>query len=221
MVIEILAIASALVGATVYITNRIHRWRDLKRRAQERQEYISSLYDLGVEYSPESCDALLIDRCKSLVKKEFPDGIENELMSLSLEARVQVVSDFATKLSQVMEISIEELVFFTPQTEDELRLRGCFYRGEKKVYINLAYLNADEPELLCGVIRTVLHEFKHVRQYEACCGKDYGYTPQLIALWIYNMTPPNYISCEESDEAYCKQPVELDTFGFSSSIINW
>lgn len=221
MVIEILALASALVGATVYITNRIHRWRDRKERARERQKYISSLYDLGVEYSPESCDILLIDRCKSLVEKKFPDGIENELMSLSLESRVQVVSDFATKLSQVMEISIEELVFFTPETEDELRLRGCFNKSEKKVFINLAYLNADEPELLRGVIRTVLHEFKHVRQYEACYGKDYGYSPQLIALWHYNMTPPNYIDCEESDEAYCKQPVELDAFGFSSSIINW
>jgi hypothetical protein len=64
-------------------------------------------------------------------------------------------------------------------------------------------------------IYTIFHELKHARQWAAVLGeKDYGYSDELLQKWGENMQ--NYIPPYESDEAYRKQPMELDTFGFES-----
>ena len=62
-------------------------------------------------------------------------------------------------------------------------------------------------------IYTIFHELIHARQYEAALTRnDHGYSREQCLEWAYNFR--NYIDPEENDEAYRKQPLERDAYGF-------
>ena len=116
-------------------------------------------------------------------------------------------------------MTTEETVIVYPTTEEENMKYGCgFYnRKDNLLCINGVYLYSGDTELIKEQIFTIFHELKHARQWAAIEDrKDYGYSEELIQVWEQNMR--NYISPYESDEAYRKQPVELDTFGFEERL---
>lgn len=72
-------------------------------------------------------------------------------------------------------------------------------------------------ETLVDAIKTILHEYRHVIQEEACCRTDYlGFSENTIQKWQTNLD--NYISSDLDYEGYVKQPIENDAFTFEKYI---
>ena len=199
------------------IVARFRRWNEIRNlereRLRQKGEYMRVLLDSDAVYRPEECDRQLIEKCKTLVSEYFPQGVEATLLPLSLEARAELVRKFTQAAAETMEVQIDDVVF-----SHQMNGQGFFNYNTRSVTLNLAYLYADEPAVLRDVINTVFHECKHARQYRAILeGADYGYSTDLLREWVRNINL--YIRPEECDEAYLKQPIELDAFGFADSII--
>lgn len=206
-------LATVIKTAAKSISDRYKRWRE---RRKQYIEYIRNVQSTTIVYQPSSADAELISDCKNLVSQEFPNGIESSLLPLSLEERSERIVDFTKKVADLMNVQLDDIVFFSPSEYGGAQ--GFYSHDSRRLMLNIAYLAVDEPQVLKDVLNTIFHECKHCRQYSAIVdGVDYGYSKELLKEWMLNSL--NYIPPEVNDEAYRKQPLEADAFGFADSII--
>lgn len=114
---------------------------------------------------------------------------------------------------EIMEVKLDSFHY------DEMKgkLSG-FYRGrDNSLHLNAYMVTSEHPELAEDQFYTIFHELYHTRQHEAAFGrKDYGYSAEQRLEWALNYR--NYTDPGEDDEAYLKQPLERDAYGFEAIV---
>ena len=180
-----------------------------------RIRYIDQVVNSSPSYHPEAVDIKLCADMKDSLAQLAPMDIVSYLESQTPEERGQFIEQkLLPKIAQLMGISYDELDWF----HAEKAYCGFYQHEERKIAINMTYLYSDNRKLLTILVNTIVHECKHARQLAAIDGVDYGYSKGLIEEWRKNYN--DYISSDENDEAYAKQPIEFDASMFANSIID-
>lgn len=194
--------------------NRTKRWWN-------HRKYIKKIEKTKYEYNPEQIDVTLAHNLtQELVSL---DAVRN-LSSGTIDQRVDFVENtLVPKILGTMDI--DSSVSFN-WYQDENSSLGYYSENTQSLNININILSninqstdtiANRQVLI--LINTIVHECKHARQWDEIEGrKNHGYSEDLKQKWLENMY--NYISSEESDEGYMKQPVELDAWEFADRVIS-
>jgi len=200
------------------VKERIKTWYARYKYFVEKENYIEITKDSQSDYVVNQQDKLLADECQAYIDKALPSGLTEALEPLSDSDRIEFVRGFVQDLSEVMGVDIHEVRFFSPSCPEEASCLGMYDPEEKSIVLNALFIfNLEEPKATEYMTRTILHELKHARQYAAIEGEnDFGYDKDVLDTWRYNFA--YYIRSEECDEAYRKQPVEVDADGWSSLI---
>ena len=194
----------------------------------DKRKYILSIIRSNLKYNPEPPDVIL---SQSLISWFAEADIVNSIKNLSEEGKIDYLQNtLRPKLNEIMGINIPQYSWFDRDTKfydangnliDFSTTFGFHYADEQNqhfMYINSDYLSSNDDNAISILLNTILHESKHARQYDAVNGlSDFGYSKELLDSWSINFQ--KYISSEESDEGYMKQPIELDAWFFSEEII--
>lgn len=193
-------------------------WQERLRYYIDKTKYKVSVWFSDNTYQMNPVDQELREKCQAYVDINFPYGLCHALEQIPEEDREAFLKEHICSISSLMEVKVNDVVFFIPSNEEEMNTRGAFDRESGIVYINAAFIYyLEAPQYTEHVLITIFHELKHARQYTAVFdGADYGYSRELLLEWALNMK--YYITNEESDRAYRRQPIEKDAFGWSYSI---
>ena len=193
------------------------KFLELLERAKwwwSHRKYIKNVKKTKYEYKPESIDITLSQNLKT--KLDEIKAVE-EMSAKSPAERIDFVENtLVPQIIDTMDLDKTNLTFnWYNANNGEL---GYYSESDRSLNININVLNSTDTNAIKVVLNTVIHEFKHAQQYDEITGrKDHGYSKELKEKWKENME--NYISPDESDEGYMKQPVELDAWEFADSVI--
>lgn len=199
------------------ICDKIHTWYERYERYRERlkqhREYLDSVLDSSLEYTPENVDIELRDRLAEVLGKIEGGKLFEYIKSLSFEERKEYFEKTLLPLiCKEMKVSPRFLGWF----QDNATV-GFYKEADQGIALNELFLTTDNDYVLRTIINTVIHECKHAMQWDAVSGRNaHGYSQELIEIWKRNFE--DYISPEESDEGYVKQPVEWDASAFAESV---
>lgn len=184
----------------------------------DKTKYKVSVWFSDDTYQMNHVDQELSKKCQTYVDRYFPYGLCHEIEQIPENDREEFIKEHVYSLASLMGVKINDVICFIPSNEEEMNTRGAFDRDSGVVYINAAYVYyLDHPQYTEHILITIFHELKHARQFAAIFdGVDYGYSRELLLQWALNMK--YYISNEESDRAYRRQPIEKDAFGWSYTI---
>lgn len=193
------------------VSDVINRSREWWRHRQ----YIKKINKQKYEYKPEVVDVELANTLRERLSNA------NVIQELTNRGTVEERADY-------VENTLVPLLINTMDLNENLTFNwysgkstecGYYYEGDQSLNINVnRYLVTTDESIIKEFINTIIHECKHARQYDEVAGrKSHGYSDELKKKWEENFY--NYISSEESDEGYMKQPVELDAWEFADSII--
>ena len=203
--------------------DQINRWKDKVRIRTKIWKARTShfLSTLGItaynaDYQRNPIDDKLALQCQKFIDSDFPQGLIDRLRNLSNEERLELMKNTVLKGANIMNVNVGNVKFFSPTNEVEMCTRGYYNRAEDTIYLNAYYLlNFDMPERTEGMLRTVFHELKHAVQFSAVLDDvDYGYTDELLLTWALNIK--YYVDSDDNFEAYRKQPIENDAFGWAA-----
>lgn len=201
------------------ISCKIKEWQARREIAKEKGRYIDRLTGSEIQYEPEEPDKELALRVVSYLKERFPNGIESKIQEISIDERKDLMCQIVEEAEKIFEVDSVNFEILYPTTAEEFYAYGCgFYnRSENLLCLNGAYLMDEHIELVEEQIYTIFHELKHARQYVAMAQeREYGYSKEILETWKYNLVV--YIRPNESDEAYRKQALERDAFGFENYV---
>jgi len=201
------------------ISCKIREWQARCEIAKGKKRYIGHLTGSEIQYEPEEPDKELALRVVSYLQKRFPNGIESKIQEISIDERKDLICQIVEEVEQIFEVEPVNFEILYPTTAEEFYAYGCgFYnRSENLLCLNGAYLMDEHIELVEEQIYTIFHELKHARQYAAIAHeRDYGYSEDILEAWKYNVVV--YIRPNENDEAYRKQALERDAFGFENYV---
>ncbi len=194
------------------IINRIESWAT---RIREHRAYVEQVENSSPTYNPEEVDIRVAEELKRSIDEIAPEGLITHLQNMSTEDRIYFIEQQLLPLiASKMSISYDRLEWL----EDNKCLCGYYCYQRREIGLNMAFISSDDKRLLTVLVNTILHECKHARQRAAVEGVYLGYSQQTIDEWRLNFD--NYISPNESDEGYIKQPVEFDASMFANSIID-
>lgn len=180
----------------------------------QHRKYIKNVKKTKYEYKPEAIDITLSQKLKT--KLNEIKAVE-EMSTKTLVERVDFVENtLVPQIIDTMDLDKTNLAFnWYKANNGEL---GYYSESDRSLNINTNVLDSTDTNTIKVLLNTVIHEFKHAQQYDEITGrKDHGYSKELKEQWKENMG--NYISPDESDEGYMKQPVELDAWEFADSVI--
>lgn len=205
------------------VTERVQVWTDRAERAFDKAKtYVKEkIHEYKVKkkhpgYVPTKPDQVSAREAKRYLDNKFPHGIKESMKHTTSEGRVKAIKEVVTEASRILDVNINRVELFE-STRETGNVCGFYNRNDNTLHINAYMLMNDRTELAQEQIYTVFHELIHARQWAAVTGKkDYGYSPETLLEWANNFN--NYIPCTESDEAYRKQPLERDAFGFEAII---
>lgn len=198
-----------------FIANRVAVWRERRRYHERIAEYVEQVLQQDAQYKPEQSDVEAAQRCKEYLKEIFPNGIRDKVSQLSEEELLQLFTDLEKNAEQLLGVNVDKVDFYTTDTPPECGYFGYYSRQTNSLHINAAFILSGKPELIEEQVYTIFHELKHARQWAAVLdGVDYGYSEEQLRIWAENMQ--TYIPPYENDEAYRKQPLERDAYGFES-----
>lgn len=190
------------------------RYQEWKKRKKERHatERVKETYH---DYVPPKADKPLIDKSKQYIRQKFGDSIQDTLQDMSPMERVNTFREVVQEVSNIFDVPLNNIDFFQPELGHE-SMCGFYNRVENSLNLNANMIVCDNMDLVEEQVYTVFHEMKHARQWAAVqAAKNgklaYGYDAETVLEWAENFD--NYISPEEDDEEYRKQPLERDTFG--------
>lgn len=193
------------------LTNTIEDWIE---RICWYDTYTKQVLDSNPTYKPELVDIQLAEDIKSALQDIAPEGVVAYMQTMTPEERAEFIEETILPLiTSKMSINCDGLEWVESD-----RLCGCYDHTRNVISVNVLFIASDNEMLLTILLNTIIHECKHARQHVAIDGADFGYSQQLLDEWRQNLN--NYIVPEECDEAYQKQPVEVDASGFANSIIN-
>lgn len=173
----------------------------------------------GLVYTEEEKE--MIDQTTQLLEEFFPERPGQLLAQEDYESRCEAVEDFAMQLIELYGLTCVEVVITNEQEQfrgkDAIFTYGFAAVSEKKVYINANCLESEDPLLLEHIVSTVVHELRHLIQYQvARMEKTYGVSYDRRHAWRANMV--NYIKAEYDMEGYFNQPIEFDARNFTNRI---
>ena len=203
------------------ILNRIDEWRRRSEFICEEERYRTELEQSDKAYHPERVDVILGLKCREYLAAIFPDGIEAKVRNMSNEELLALFRRIEKDAERIMEVQIDVVDFYTAADMPYCNYGGYYMDMDNSFHINMVPVYSGDSSCIEYQIYAIFHELKHARQWTAVKGRidgsrDYGYSDELLNEWARNMTV--YIPLEESDELYRKQPLEMDSFGFSSIV---
>ena len=171
-------------------------------------------------YHPvEGIDDIIKEKCTELLDKTFPDPqseplwnrIDLKMKSMNLEDRKVFVKELTQHAAQVMHVKLRDVKF------EDFAGYGCFRASDDSVTISNAYLQIEDEGV--EVVKTIFHELKHAVQFQSLKtnGNVWGYPVEVLAVWANNFQ--NYVNAQIDPEGYFTQPIELDAFGFETTLI--
>lgn len=198
-----------------FVTDRVEVWRERRRYHERVREYMEQVLQQDAQYQPEPPDVEAALRSKAYLDDIFPNGISEKVSQMTDDELLELFKDIEKNAESILGVSVDNVDFYTSDDFPVSSYFGYYSHESNSLHINAAYILSGKPELIQEQIYTIFHELKHARQWAAVLdGVDYGYSDELLRSWAENMQ--TYIPPYESDEAYRKQPLELDTFGFES-----
>lgn len=203
------------------IFGRTQEFEEKFEQLSEKEEYIEQLKQCDLKYHPEFVDVKLALECKEYLAKVFPYGIRETVQNLSNQELLELFKNIEKDAEKIMDVHIDMVDFYSTLEEPNATYGGYYCFGDRSIHINTAYIYSGDPLQIEWQIYAIFHELKHARQHEAVNGaiygtKDYGYSHELLQSWYENIYI--YVNPEESDELYRKQPLEADSYGFTSII---
>lgn len=190
-----------------------NRYQQRRQHLKEHREYIDSVLDSSFEYNPEIVDTKLRERLASVLGTLESGRLFEHLKSLSFEKRKEYIEKTLLPIiCKEMNVSPTFLGWF-----QDTSTVGVYREDMQGIALNELFLTTDNEYVLRTIINTVIHECKHAMQWDAVSGRNsHGYSQELMEIWKRNFQ--DYISPEESDEGYSKQPVEMDASSFAESV---
>lgn len=190
------------------ISNSINKIR-LKWK---KRQYIKKINKEKYEYNPEPIDV------------DLSQDLQNELVSLNaveqlsqgtLDERIDFVEN--TLVPRIFDtMDLDPNVSFNWYQDN--KTLGYYSENDRSLNINENVLQSTDSRQVNILINTIIHECKHARQLDELTGRsNHGYSEETKQRWLENWN--NYISPDESDEGYMKQPIELDAWEFADSVI--
>ena len=198
-------------------TKELEKTRQKWEDRYEHWNHVSKVESSKGKYHLEKPDIGLRESSTSYLETKFPQGITNTMANQSNSERVDTIQNVVKDVAKIFDVKIDSIDFFEPQNMAQLRTMGFYYREDNSINLNIAYIVSENPRNARDQVLTIFHEMMHARQWAAATRqKDYGYSNERLVEWIYNFY--NYIPAYESDEAYRKQPLERDAFGFEAEL---
>lgn len=198
-----------------FVSGRIAVWRERRRYHEQIAEYMEQVLQQDSQYQPEKPDVELALRSKEYLNDMFPHGIQEKVSQMSDEELLELFKTVEKDVESLMGVNVDKVDFYSTEEYPVSNYFGYYSHDSNSLHINVTYILSGKPELIEEQVYTIFHELKHARQWAAVLDNvDYGYSTELLRSWAENMQ--TYIPPYESDEAYRKQPLELDTFGFES-----
>ena len=197
------------------VKNLIARWREHQRLLEQREDYLRWVQEQEIEYRPDKVDVTLARQCKEFLWEIFPDGIASKVEQMTDEEILNLFEQMTKDAASIMGVELQDIDLYSNSKRPQCYYCGYYNWQSQAFHLNAAFLLSHQVELIEEQIYTIFHELKHARQWEAVNGeKDFGYSQETIQRWAENFK--YYIPGDENDEAYRKQPVENDAYGFES-----
>lgn len=199
------------------ISDKIQEWynryKAYRARLKQHREYLDSVLDSSLEYTPETADVELQKKTKHLLDSMEDGHLFEHIKKLSFEERKEYFEKvLLPAVCKEMNVSPAFLGWFQSTST-----AGFYNEEHQGIAINELFLASDNDYVLRVMINTIIHECKHAMQWDAVTGRNaHGYSEEIIAVWKRNFQ--DYIAPEESDEGYVKQPVEWDASSFAESV---
>lgn len=195
------------------IQSWVDRYKQKRARLTRHHEYLESVLDSSLDYNPEQPDLELRERLSKALDQLEGGKLFEHLKSLSFEQRKEYFENVLIPIiCKEMNISPNFLGWYQDNCT-----AGFYNETKQGIALNELFLTSDNDVILRDTINTVIHECKHRMQWDAVSGRNtHGYSQDTIEVWRRNFA--DYISPEESDEGYTKQPVEWDASCFAESV---
>ena len=187
---------------------------------RERLEGFIGIYRVDTKHIYTQEENALIEQSVKEVKKFFPEPPGKTLIKEDFQSRCDAIEEFADRLTKVYGMKDVEIII-TDDT-DIFPQDGTLYFGstrmqERIVYINANLLLLEDEDILGHLIGTVIHELRHIMQYEIMTLVNTRGVPyQRRKAWRHATV--NYINSEYDMEGYMQQSIEFDARNFTNRI---
>lgn len=194
-----------LVAGGIYLAFEGVRW-GLNKWERWRVGRKSKEFRVKPELTDE--DKALIDKCREVMRENFPQGIEARVKTMSPEERTALFQKLVKELNSVYGVNISN-VGFLHNSEIGSGTYGYYDRETNSIRFNADLLSSNETEVLREMVDTIFHEMRHALQYRAVSDSSCNYgTEEQRRLWALNFV--NYISAYVDFAYYQEQIVEAD-----------
>ncbi|MDE5876087.1 MAG: hypothetical protein K2H47_01050 [Muribaculaceae bacterium] len=165
-------------------------------------------------------DHILIEKCREIMKSNFPLGIEDRLKVMTPTERADLFQKLILELNSVYGVNITNIAFLHT---DEIGsgTYGYYLRETHSIRFNFDLLSLDDPAILREMVDTIFHEMRHALQYKAVSDSSCNYgTDEQRYLWALNFLNyiPGYVDFayyqQQILEADARQIAELSMKGF-------
>lgn len=166
------------------------------------------------DLTEEDCE--LVNKCREVMGRNFPDGIEARLKGMSLSDREQLFRYLVDELKHIYGVEIWDVAFL-PGTEIGCGTYGYYNNSNNCIRFNLDLLNADNIEIMREMVDTIFHEMRHAQQFRAVTDSSFNYgSEEQRKLWAMNFV--NYIPANVDFAYYQEQIIEFDARQIAAEI---
>lgn len=207
-VVDDLLIAAAVGLASVGLGWCVGKWQQHCSKQKRRREFL-------IEVPMTDADKQAVERCCEILRREFPQGIEAKVSSLSGARREKLFRDLIGKLNSVYGVDIVD-VCFRPASEVGNFTFGYYNIETNQIVFNKDFIRCNDPGVLKQMLETIFHEMRHAYQYKAITTTGTG-SEQQRRVWALNMV--DYIPADVDFALYQQQAVENDARAFAALVL--
>ena len=215
----VVADVAGALGNKEYENERREVAEDWRRK---REKWDNRLKDLRVQAKVEKymdeAEPKVVQKAKD-VKSYFESRYSDRKASdkprdMTVSEREEEIRTVAQDMVTVLDIKDAPKVEFVQPTEKESYM-GMYDHSKNTLYVNLAYIDSNDPRAYTEQISTVVHEMLHVLQWQVMLSDDtQGFSKELVNSWRYNAL--HYVT--DDPWLYRHQPLEAFTFGIENAI---
>lgn len=202
---------------------KIEALRQAVEYLRERLENFFGIYPVeeALIYTPQ--EEAVIHRVSEIVHCYFPQAPGDCLLLEDVESRCEALEDLGTELARAFEIENFEICItdseevFSENSGDPVNLYGKVDLESNCIYIRQTCLYLDDAATLEHVVSTLIHELRHLMQYQIMT-LQMIYSVPYSRRTIWRQNCQNYIKYSEDPEGYFYQPLEADARNFTNRI---
>lgn len=162
-------------------------------------------------------DKQLIEKCRQVMGRNFPEGIVTRMKGMSSLERMQLFKDLVNELNSVYSVNITDVAFLS-NNEIGSGTYGYYDNSQNNIRFNVDLINTDDPSILREMIDTIFHEMRHALQYRAVTDSTCTYgSEEQRQKWALNFV--NYIPAHVDFALYQEQVIENDAREIASEVI--